>query len=58
MAAWETDVSLVLFVYKLPLDVSNSFAYFSMDNPKIDSRAIYTRKNKTRTVPFIRACLI
>ena len=24
----------------------------------INTRAIYTRKNKTRTVPFIRACLI
>ena len=23
-----------------------------------ENRAIYTRKNKTRTVPFIRACLI
>ena len=23
-----------------------------------DSRAIYTTKNKARTVPFIRACLI
>ena len=36
----------------------NAFRIAPQPDWQIDNKSIYTRKNKTRTVPFIQACLI
>ena len=56
---WENDSSQKFKTALQTRDIQRMIHDFLVDSrPDKHIRAIYTRKNKTRTVPFIRACLI
>ena len=56
---WENDSSQKFKTALQTRDIQRMIHDFLVDSrPDKHIRAIYTTKSKTRTVPFIRACLI